>query len=474
MNCLIKNPYTAIKFFFMAFIVVPLIGLDGLVHAKNPYDLVYFDGHMHTVESDGSGSLEDVKVAALNRGLSAVIVTNHTRQITLEEWEDMKNRSKALSDEDFLMLIAFEVTGSEGMLNRDHVLAWGVDGPFVGQDTDELAPEEVWESPRNPAGTGALYPENIARWVDYIHDHGGIAVHAHTTGTTDPAYGVDFIEVFNLSHVKDVAFYAKQMGYPDEDAFGFGLTLNNMAVYGERNLDLLVDFPGVPVKIPLREALYQATFLFTGVGELIGSPEAPLHSWDDLLLAYVNGEIDRPVFGVANSDAHNTYNIEGHDFIGGSDDTYGDYSDDYSDVGEARNGVFVKKLTPSHLLKAIKAGRCFATTGPSLEFTVNGRMMGETARIKAFKKVFKRNPVELSLCADSESTTAALVKIDIIKNGKIWRTISPRHPKFNFETTLQDYDPASDGYYRVEVTSYDAASQSFQFAWSNPVFVSVK
>jgi hypothetical protein len=307
--------------------------------------------------------------------------------------------------------------------------------------------------------------------VDYIHKHGGIAVHAHTTGTTNPVYGVDFIEVFNLSHVKDVTFYAKQMGYTNEEAYGFGLTLNNMALHGGRDLSMLVDFFGVPYKIPLRDALYFATEMFSGVGEIL-APEAPLYSWDDLLLAYVNGELERPVFGVANSDAHNTYNIEGHDFTGGSGVTYGDYSDDYSDVGEAKNGVFVQKLTPRRLLKAIEVDRCFATTGPSMAFTVNGRVMGETVKIKAFKGAIS----ELQLAVDSENATAVFVIIVIIKNGKIWQSIplNPMDPIFSLETTLVDYDCVPDGYYRAEVTTYDMLEGGYQFAWSNSVFVRVR
>ncbi|MBN2242544.1 MAG: hypothetical protein JW793_07630 [Acidobacteria bacterium] len=232
----------------------------------------------------------------------------------------MEERSKALSDRDFLMINSFEVTGSEGMFNRDHVLAWNVRDPFVGDDMDELAPEEVWESPANPAGTGALYPENITRWVRYIHENGGIAVHAHTSGTTNQVYGVDCIEVFNLSHVKDVAFYATMLGYPEDLAYCLGLTFNNFALYGERDLSIPVDFPGMGY-IPLSNALYYATLGFSGVGEILGSPVAPLHSWDDLLMMYINGEMCKPVWGVANSDAHNTYNIEGHVFTGGTGDT---------------------------------------------------------------------------------------------------------------------------------------------------------
>jgi hypothetical protein len=339
----------------------------------------------------------------------------------------------------------------------------------VGEDADELAPEEVWESPRNYNGTGALYPENIARWVDYIHAHGGIAVHAHTTGTTNPVYGVDFIEVFNLSHVKDVAFYATQIGYPADQAYGLGLTLNNMALYGERDLYMDVQFPGIG-EIPLREALYYATLGFSGVGEVLGAPEDPLTSWDELLMAYVNGELNHPTFGVANSDAHNTYNIEGHEFTGGSGDTYGDYSGDYSDVGEAKNGVFVKKLKPNHLLKAIKAGRCFATTGPSMQFTVNGRMMGETTKIK----VSKGEISELSLSVDSESETVGIAMINIIKNGEIWKTINPMPPVTYYETMFEDEDLIDDGYYRVEVTAVDTIKGNYQFAWSNPIFFKIQ
>jgi hypothetical protein len=82
--------------------------------------------------------------------------------------------------------------------------------------------------------------------------------------------------------------------------------MNNLAIYGERDLGMLVPFPGFPDPIPLRLAIYYATLGFTGVGQWLGAPEAPLNSWDQLLMAYVNGEVDKPIFAVANSDAHNT------------------------------------------------------------------------------------------------------------------------------------------------------------------------
>lgn len=433
----------------------------------NDYRLIYFDGHMHTVESDGTGTIEDIKAAARSRGLDAAIVTNHAKQLTLDEWNDLSERAKALCDSNFLMINAFEVTGSEGMFNRDHVLAWGVRDPFVGEDSLELAPEEIWESPRNPDGAGAVHPANITRWVEYIHENGGIAVHAHTTGNTNPAYGVDYIEVINLSHIKDVAFYAKVMGFSEEDAWDLGLTLNNMAIYGERDLNMMVTMPGVPVPVPLKHALFQATESLTGTGEWLGAPAEPLRSWDQLLAMYVNGEIERPVFGVANSDAHNTYNIEGRTWVGGSGDTQKDRSNDDSDVGELKNGVLVKHLSRPHLMQAIKAGRLFATTGPSLRFTVNGHNMGSTVKLNKSKN----EQSALKLSVDSETESGIIAKIDIIKNGSVWRTLSPMAPAY--EGTIVDESVPSDGYYRIEIVVVDGWTGEYDFAYTNPVFTRV-
>jgi hypothetical protein len=429
----------------LAFLVIPaLVDSGGQASAEQPLSLIYYDGHMHTTRSDGSGSVAQIKVTALSRGLSAVVVTDHCRSLTQGEWGSLVAETTAASDGSFLALPAFEVTGSDGMFNRDHFLAYNVGDPFVGDDEDELCPEEVWESPPNPAGTGPMYPENLSKWADYIHSQGGIAVHNHTSGTTSLDYGVNSIEIYNQSHVDDVAGYAKQLGYSDEDAWAFGITLNNFAIYGERDVNMLVPFPGYPTPIPLRLALYVATGIFSGVGQWLGSPEAPLSSWDDLLMDYVDGTVDTPAFGVADSDAHNT-------------------GDPDSAVGVAKNGVYVKELTADEFYKAIKAGRSFATTGPSLGLDVNGEFMGDTAEISD-------GTANLGLDVNSESATAILVKIDIIKNGDVLQTISPMSPIY--EVTLAD-SVTEDGYYRVEVTSLDLASGAYNFAWSNPVFVSV-
>ncbi len=404
--------------------------LAGRATGVDSYRLVYFDGHTHTTHSDGSGSIADIAQVARARGLDAVIVTNHTKQIAdVNEWNEIVTQCAALSDPNFLMIPSFEVTGSEGLFCRDHVLAWGVTNPFVSDPNDALAPEEVWESPRNPFGTGPMYPDVIRQWTDWIHEHGGIAVHAHTTGTTQLSYNVDCIELMNLSHVKDVARFAQAAGFDQARALELGLLFNSFAIYGDKYLQMPIDMPnpaygqpGQPatVTLPLQQALFVGTGMSGGLGENTGGsqwlgtptpadllaagvPEAaPLHSWDDLLMAYVNGQTDHPIFGLAHSDAHNTANT-----------LIGDPNTDDSDVGEAKNA-------------------------------------------------------QVHLTGNAESANAVFVKVDIVKNGQVIKTLTPQTPVFG--VTIEDNEPA-DGYYRAELTTMDLATKAYQFAWANPIFI---
>lgn len=460
-------------------IVLAVVAVASARPINKQPEIVYFDGHMHTTHSDGSGSIADLKHAALARGLSAVIVTNHTKQIVdMDEWNEIVTQCADLSEEGFMMIPSFEVTGSEGLFCRDHVLAWSVDNPFVGDPADALAPEEVWQSPTNPFGTGPMFPEVIREWTDWIHSKGGIAVHAHTSGTTQLDYNVDFIEVINLSHTKDVANFARYAGLSEEDAWNLGVLFNSFSVYGDKYLHMPIDMPnpyyGLPgqpetVTLPLQQALYLGTSLIGGVGEnegggqWLGTPNNPdllaagatpasqLNSWDQLLMSYIEGEIDHPIFGVANSDAHNTANTN----IGSTD-----YDD--SDVGEARNGVYLRKFDERNFFRAIRRGNLFATTGPSLGFDVNGTIMGETLRVGTNKTV------TLNLTVDSESPTSYLAQISIVKNGTVIYSSQPNATTFD----LQLDDQADEAcYYRVEVTAMEFADGKPRFAYANPVFV---
>ena len=427
----------------LAFFIIPAVTDSGQkASAEWPYTLIYYDGHMHTTRSDGSGSVAQIKATAQARGLSAVIITDHCNMLTQAEWASLKAETAAVSDSTFLALPAYEITGSEGILNRGHMNAYNAPDPFVGDDSLELCPEEVWPDPPNLAGTGAN-AASLAKWAEYVHSQGGIANHNHTSGSTQLSYGVDNIEVYNQGHVDDVFGYAKLLGYSDAQALGFALTMNNFALYGERDLGMLVPWPLPPYQIPLRLAIYYATLSFSGVGQWLGAPQAPLNSWDQLLMAYVNGTVDKPTFAVANSDAHNT-------------------GDPGSMVGVAKNGLYVLALTPKQVYKAIEAGRSFATTGPSIAFDGNGTAMGSTAYIPS------GGSANLNLSVKAETSGFILVKIDIIKNGQVVQTMSPLSP--TYASTLT-YPMTERGYYRVEVTSKNLGTGAYQFAYANPVFV---
>ena len=157
-------------------------------------------------------------------------------------------------------------------------------------------------------------------------------------------------------------------------------------------------------------------------------------------MAYVEGRSERPVFALANTDAHNTGDAD-------------------SKVGMAKNGLYVKQLSADEVYAAIRAGRSFATTGPSLQFSVDGALMGETARIG--------DAATLTISANAETASAVLEKVDIIKNGEILKTVSPGTGAY--EETLSDGVTGS-GYYRIEVTAYDPSSDQRYYAWSNPIF----
>ena len=139
----------------LAFFVVPAVTDSGQqASADAPFQLIYYDGHMHTTRSDGSGEVADIKATALARGLSAVIITDHCNMLTLAEWQSLVAETEGVSDSTFLALPGYEITGNEGAFLRGHMNASNAPDPLVGDDSLELCPEEGWLDLPNPAGTG--------------------------------------------------------------------------------------------------------------------------------------------------------------------------------------------------------------------------------------------------------------------------------------------------------------------------------
>ena len=75
-------------------LAVALMACSSDSDKENPpqesYMLIYFDGHMHSVRSDGSGDVGQMKATAIQRGLSAVIIADHCEELTRDKWASLQ------------------------------------------------------------------------------------------------------------------------------------------------------------------------------------------------------------------------------------------------------------------------------------------------------------------------------------------------------------------------------------------------
>jgi hypothetical protein len=418
---------------FLAVVTLAIPATAELTPETNDYTLIFYDGHMHTIFSDGNGTVSDIVATAKNRGLDAVIITDHSEDLTMDEWNWLVSNCSLHTNETFLCLPGFEMTGKESIFNRDHFNVYNVSSPFV---TDELVSSEVWTSPFNPNGTGPLSPENLTNWVEWAHSQGGIVVHNHPLGHTKAMYGVDVIEIWNQDTIDEINEVGAALPPPLGPQYGAGYILNNLAIYGERDL-----------ATHLRTALHAATEYLFGVGIWFGSPEDPLNSWDSFLSNYTTKVTQYVPFAVGDTDSHNT----------GTPD---------SSVGFAKTGVYVQNLTANDLYEGIKNGNSFVTTGPIISFNISDVMMGETLFLTAGV-----SPI-LNIEIESSAASANITQVNIVKNGNYWwRTFNPN--KTSFEAQIEDTSVATDSYYRIEVVEYDPILNETHYAYSNPIFVEV-
>lgn len=99
-------------------------------------DDIVGDLHMHTTETDGKNSIQEMALAAKSRGLDYIAITDHSKRVTmangltgerlLAQWREI-DRINAEADDDFLILkgIECDILESGGMDLPDEVLAQG-------------------------------------------------------------------------------------------------------------------------------------------------------------------------------------------------------------------------------------------------------------------------------------------------------------------------------------------------------------
>ncbi|MCD6365163.1 MAG: CehA/McbA family metallohydrolase [Planctomycetes bacterium] len=126
------------------------------------------------------------------------------------------------------------------------------------------------------------------------------------------------------------------------------------------------------------------------------------------------------------------------------------------DIGSAWTGIFAAKRTAPSLIKALNAGRCFASESALIDFTCNGRPIGST--------LTKRKGAKLDLrfrVADA----GGLASVSIVSQGKVIKKIAAAG-KTLVDASLTRKAPAGAAYYRVESVSSDDRR-----AFSTPIYV---
>lgn len=126
------------------------------------------------------------------------------------------------------------------------------------------------------------------------------------------------------------------------------------------------------------------------------------------------------------------------------------------DLGSCWTGVFAERCNDRTIIKALNEGRCFASEGPLVEFTCDGRPMGSTIRKKRGSRLKCRYRV-----ADS----AGVASVRIISDGKVVKSIRAADRTL-VEGTWEKKAGAKPTYLRLEVTASDVRR-----AFSTPVYI---
>jgi hypothetical protein len=125
--------------------------------------------------------------------------------------------------------------------------------------------------------------------------------------------------------------------------------------------------------------------------------------------------------------------------------------------------VWAPELTRESIFDAIRARRCYGTTGARiiLDFTVNGQPMGGEVEIED-----ESAPRKIGIYARG---TDAFTSVEILRNGDVIHTVSPqlRKAEDTISVEWEDNTPlVITAFYYVRLKQADG-----EMAWSSPVWV---
>ena len=129
-------------------------------------------------------------------------------------------------------------------------------------------------------------------------------------------------------------------------------------------------------------------------------------------------------------------------------------------IGNARFYTYVRaEFSFERWLDAVKAGHTFATTGPILEFTLNGKLPGETVDVKPGEKV------HVVAKAYGHSEQIPLSELEVVVHGETVAGVADSKDQLSIEKDI----PVEHGFW----IAARARAKPFQVAHTTPVYVTV-
>jgi DNA polymerase (family X) len=157
------------------------------------------DLHMHTTASDGKASLREMAVAAIQRGLKYIAITDHSPRVSManglnpdrlrQQWDEIDKLNSELSDIKILKGIECDILEKGGMDLPDDVLAeadWVIASVHYGQQQPrEQITDRILGAIENPHVAIIAHPTGrlIGRREPYAVDLDAVFTAAAKHGT---------------------------------------------------------------------------------------------------------------------------------------------------------------------------------------------------------------------------------------------------------------------------------------------------
>ncbi len=168
-----------------------------------------------------------------------------------------------------------------------------------------------------------------------------------------------------------------------------------------------------------------------------------LRKWDE----YLNNGFRKTSLG--ESDCKNAANTP----------DYGDLFNMRGAIGYPRNYIYAKEFSIRGIIEAVRHGRVYVTDGPTMNFTIDGEIMGETIYLGSAQ------PLNIQVTGNAIESS----DVRIISNGAVIYTQSVSSGPF---LVSYDYTTNVDAYFRAEIRTFNGNlfKGETNISFSNPIY----